>query len=89
MTWPDGGTSELCEKCLMTRWFDVGIFGATCISIWQDHEYSTPADWYKQAMEFQLKINHTGKCQCRLGEGKRGLRPGVIDGICVKCKLPK
>jgi hypothetical protein len=49
MEWPDGGTSTLCEHCLMTKWED-GEFE----SGWQDHGYKSISDWYKEAMEFQI-----------------------------------
>lgn len=47
MEWPDGGTSELCEDCLLTRHVDV------ITTEWQDHGYKSPADWYNEAEKLQ------------------------------------
>lgn len=27
-------------------------------------------------------------CECPMGSGKFGLKPGVTNGICTKCHLP-
>ena len=48
MTWPDNGDSELCTDCLLTRHhWEQGDSG------WQDHGYKSPADWYREAAEFE------------------------------------
>ena len=48
MTWPDNGDSELCTDCLLTRHhWEEGDSG------WRDHGYKSPADWYREAAEFE------------------------------------
>jgi hypothetical protein len=35
------------------------------------------------------KLQNKNKfCQCPMGSGKFGLKPGVVNGICCKCHLP-
>ena len=51
MSWPDGGDSEVCERCLLTRHLDA------VVSDWQDHGYNTIADWYIEASKFQEVMN--------------------------------
>jgi len=53
MHWPDGGTSELCSNCLMTRHIDDVI-----TTEWQDHGYKAISDWYYEAAELQCNMNH-------------------------------
>jgi len=51
MTWPDGGTSELCTDCLKTRYIT-----EIDESEWQDHGYVIEAEWYKEAYELALRM---------------------------------
>lgn len=52
MTWPDGGDSELCRDCLMTRYH--WEWDST---EWQNHGYKTPKDWYQEAADLQHQID--------------------------------
>lgn len=52
MEWPDGGTSRLCNDCLMTQWEDIEIG-----SDWQSHNYKGPEDWYLEAAKLQKKLH--------------------------------
>ena len=48
MEWPDGGASICCITCLMTKHYTEQEQ-----SDWQDHDYRSIADWYKEAEELQ------------------------------------
>jgi len=48
MTWPDNGISELCTKCLMTRYHTK--FHTT---EWQDNGYRDKADWYMEHIHME------------------------------------
>lgn len=50
MDWPDGSYSEVCIKCLQTR-----LIWEQGESEWQEHKYKSLADWYKEALEVQLR----------------------------------
>lgn len=49
MAWPDGGESQLCPDCLKTRHIDVEN------TEWQDHNYNSIGDWYREAAKLQDK----------------------------------
>lgn len=51
MRWPDNGESQICVKCLRTIHHD--LFSD---SGWQDHGYTSLADWYREAERLQRSI---------------------------------
>jgi hypothetical protein len=52
MVWPDNGSAEVCTDCLLTRhhWEQ----GKT---EWQNHDYTTIADWYQEAADLQRSMD--------------------------------
>ncbi len=52
MYWPDGGNSEVCATCLKTR--HIWEQGET---EWQNHEYKSIIDWYKEAVSLQHSMD--------------------------------
>ena len=51
MDWPDNGVSALCISCLLTKHVD-----EVSETDWQNHNYKSVSDWYKEAYELQLKM---------------------------------
>lgn len=62
MTWPDGAESEVCIKCLKTKlkWED-GETG------WQDHNYNSLIDWYKEAVMVEKRIQSLNRSGINYG----------------------
>ena len=78
MTWPDNGDSELCTDCLLTRHhWEQGDSG------WQDHGYKSPADWYREAAEFEDSMTENTK-QDKNTDGAPGV--GVQRVVSVRAK---